>query len=129
MPGGNGTGPQGMGPMSGRAAGYCAGYAGPGFANPVGGRGNGFGRGGGRGGGGRGGGGRGGGGQGWRHRFYATGLPGWQRAVPPQVNEGAPPSSDEEISTLRLQVEQYEAALQEMRQRMERLEQDTKGNA
>ena len=25
MPGGDGTGPQSMGPMTGRAAGYCAG--------------------------------------------------------------------------------------------------------
>ena len=39
MPGGDGTGPAGMGPMTGRAAGYCAGYGTPGFANPVVGRG------------------------------------------------------------------------------------------
>ncbi len=42
MPGGNGTGPTGMGPMTGRAAGYCAGYPAPGYANPIPGRG--FGR-------------------------------------------------------------------------------------
>jgi hypothetical protein len=35
MPRGDGTGPMGMGPMTGRAAGYCAGYAAPGFANPA----------------------------------------------------------------------------------------------
>ena len=35
MPGGDGTGPRGMGSMTGRAAGYCAGYSTPGFANPV----------------------------------------------------------------------------------------------
>ncbi|MBU9888354.1 MAG: DUF5320 domain-containing protein [Candidatus Omnitrophica bacterium] len=35
MPGGDRTGPTGMGPMTGRAAGYCASYAGPGYANPV----------------------------------------------------------------------------------------------
>lgn len=35
MPRGDGTGPMGLGPMTGRAAGYCAGYAGPGFANPA----------------------------------------------------------------------------------------------
>ena len=47
MPGGDGTGPGGMGAMTGRAAGYCAGYAAPGFASPVVGvgRGLGFGRG------------------------------------------------------------------------------------
>jgi len=50
MPRGDGTGPAGMGPMTGRAAGYCAGYDRPGFANPVGGRmGGGFGWGRGRG--------------------------------------------------------------------------------
>jgi hypothetical protein len=43
MPLGDGTGPRGYGPMTGRAAGYCAGYNVPGYANPVGGRG--FGRG------------------------------------------------------------------------------------
>jgi hypothetical protein len=36
MPRGDGTGPMGMGPMTGRAAGYCAGF--PGFMNPMGGR-------------------------------------------------------------------------------------------
>lgn len=34
MPRGDGTGPAGMGPMTGRAAGYCAGYQSPGFMNP-----------------------------------------------------------------------------------------------
>ncbi|OPX32826.1 MAG: hypothetical protein B1H40_01530 [Candidatus Latescibacteria bacterium 4484_181] len=38
MPLGNGTGPMGLGPMTGRAAGYCAGYPVPGFMNPYGGR-------------------------------------------------------------------------------------------
>ena len=33
MPFGNGTGPAGMGPMTGRAAGYCAGYPVPGYMN------------------------------------------------------------------------------------------------
>jgi len=39
MPRGNGTGPMGMGPMTGRAAGLCAGFRVPGFANFMGGRG------------------------------------------------------------------------------------------
>jgi len=66
MPRGDRTGPAGMGPMTGRGAGYCAGYDRPGFANPwVGGYGGrGFG----------------GGGRGWRNMYYATGLPGWARA-------------------------------------------------
>lgn len=48
MPRGDKTGPQGMGPMTGRAAGYCAGNDRPGFASdeaPGYGRGGGFGRG------------------------------------------------------------------------------------
>lgn len=67
MPGGDGTGPAGMGPMTGRAAGYCAGYPVPGFMNPIPRRGFW-------------GGGRGGGGRGRRNWFYATGMPGWARA-------------------------------------------------
>ena len=49
MPGGNGTGPAGMGPMTGRGLGYCANYSTPGYTNPI--AGGGFGRGMGRGGG------------------------------------------------------------------------------
>lgn len=94
MPGGDRTGPMGMGPRTGRAAGYCAGSGVPGYANPAtpggairggqgvgGGQGMRLGRGMGRGrgfGAGRFGGG--GGGRGWRNRFYATGLPGWARS-------------------------------------------------
>jgi hypothetical protein len=55
----------GMGRRTGRAAGYCAGYGVPGYANAVPGRG--FGMGFGR-------------GRGWRNMFYATGQPGWMRA-------------------------------------------------
>ena len=50
MPVGDRTGPLGFGPMTGRGAGYCAGYPVPGYANAWGGRfGAGFGRGWGRG--------------------------------------------------------------------------------
>ena len=35
MPRGNGTGPNGMGPRTGRNAGFCAGYSVPGHANQV----------------------------------------------------------------------------------------------
>ena len=51
MLGGDGTGPVGRGPMTGRGHGLCAGYSSPGYANPsydrgLGrGRGRGFGRG------------------------------------------------------------------------------------
>ncbi|MGV9206007.1 MAG: DUF5320 domain-containing protein [Promethearchaeia archaeon] len=54
MPGGDGTGPNGFGPMTGRGLGYCAGYSTPGYTKGPGlglgrgfrgGRGRGFGRG------------------------------------------------------------------------------------
>lgn len=45
MPRGDGTGPAGMGSMSGRGAGYCAGFGTPGFVNRGAGFGGGFGRG------------------------------------------------------------------------------------
>ena len=35
MPFGNGTGPAGLGPMTGRAAGFCTGFTVPGYMNPV----------------------------------------------------------------------------------------------
>jgi hypothetical protein len=35
MPFGDGTGPAGMGPMTGRAAGFCVGYPVPGYMNPA----------------------------------------------------------------------------------------------
>jgi len=35
MPFGDGTGPAGMGPMTGRVAGYCAGFPVPGYMNPM----------------------------------------------------------------------------------------------
>jgi hypothetical protein len=47
MPGGDGTGPMGRGPMTGRAAGLCAGYPALGYTTP--GYGQGYGRGLGRG--------------------------------------------------------------------------------
>lgn len=48
MPARDGTGPSGLGPMTGRGLGYCTGYYAPGYANPIPGRGywgRGFGRG------------------------------------------------------------------------------------
>ena len=66
MPRGNGMGPTGRGPMTGRTAGFCAGNAQPGFTGLGAGRGCGFGRG--------------RGGRGSRNVFHATGVPGWMRA-------------------------------------------------
>ncbi|MBM3188771.1 MAG: hypothetical protein FJZ90_08635 [Chloroflexi bacterium] len=114
MPRGDRTGPWGMGPMTGRAAGYCAGYGVPGFANPVvwGGMGRGFwGRGGGR---------------GWRHWYYATGLPAWARwgaAFPPVVPWGVPPKvkPEDEAEALREQAEYLRGMLEDIQKRLEEL--------
>jgi hypothetical protein len=35
MPFGDGTGPMGLGPMTGRGAGFCAGFGMPGSTNPM----------------------------------------------------------------------------------------------
>lgn len=116
MPGGDGTGPGGMGPMTGRAAGYCAGYSAPGYMNPAGGRGfgGGYGRGFGRGGYGR----------GRRNWFYATGMPGWTRAGMGLPAGGVPPQmpQQQEIDMLRGQAEYLEDSLENIRKRMQELE-------
>jgi len=122
MPGGDGTGPGGMGPMTGRAAGYCAGYPIPGFMNPIPGRGSW-------------GGGRGRGGWGRRNQFYATGLTGWQRAgygypASGGVPYGAPYAApfapamtrEQEVETLKGQAEYFKDALNGIKKRMEELE-------
>ncbi|MFO8015327.1 MAG: DUF5320 domain-containing protein [Phycisphaerae bacterium] len=121
MPGGDGTGPAGMGPMTGRAAGYCAGYGTPGYVNPIPGRGGGwgFGRGGGWG--------RGRGGWGRRNWFYATGLPGWQRAAQGMPAWGgvpfgaAAPTPEAEKQFLSQQVEALQQQLDAARQRLDEL--------
>ncbi|MBN2307523.1 MAG: DUF5320 domain-containing protein [Candidatus Hydrogenedentes bacterium] len=127
MPGGDGTGPGGMGPMTGRAAGYCAGFGMPGFANPMAGGGY-WGRG-------RGGGGWGGGGWGRRNWFYATGLTGWQRAAmgwpgyagaAPYAAPFAPPvSGEQELDMLKGQAEYFEDALDGLKKRIAELEAKT----
>ena len=118
MPGGDGTGPMGMGPMTGRAAGFCAGYDVPGYTNPVPGRG--FGRG-------RGGWGR-GMGRGFRHWFYATGLTGRQRAImgmtpygAPYAAAFAPPTREQQLEALKAQAEYFEGALTDIRKQIEEL--------
>lgn len=125
MPRGDRTGPLGRGAMTGRAAGFCAGFAAPGYASPAAGRG--FGMGGGRG--------RGfgmGGGRGWRHRFYATGLPGWARfggyAAPLGYPVPTPaPDPEQEKEALQAQVKYLESELSALQQRLSEL--DTKTNS
>jgi hypothetical protein len=131
MPFGDRTGPWGHGPMTGRAAGYCAGYSVPGYMNPVAGRG-GWGRGGGRGFGWGRGGGRGfGGGRGWGGgRGFGWGAPAWGAPaygdVPYGTPYGAPYaptySSEQELTALKDDAKYFEDALTEIRKRMEELE-------
>lgn len=121
MPRGDGTGPAGMGPMTGRAAGFCAGYPVPGYMNPMGGRGFwGWGRG------------R-GGGRGRRHWFWATGVPGWARAGVGWPAWGAPvapfapamtPAPQQELEALKQQASYFQDALKDIQERIDELQAD-----
>ena len=105
-----------MGPMTGRAAGYCAGYPAPGYMNPGPGARAGYG---------------GGYGRGWRHRnwYYATGqpgpmpygaAPGW---LPPAPI--APAAAGEaEVQFLRQQADWLTSQLQAIQGRLNDLEKD-----
>lgn len=92
MPRGDRTGPMGAGPMTGRAAGFCAGNTAPGYANFGGGGGRGFGRGFGR---------------GW----------GW-----PVAGVGAPPTGDQELAVLKQQAQQLKADMDLIQGRIQELE-------
>ncbi|HHY47277.1 MAG TPA: DUF5320 domain-containing protein [Firmicutes bacterium] len=143
MPRGDGTGPMGLGPMTGRAAGYCAGYPVPGFMNPIGGRWFGFGRGLGL-----------GRGRGWRWMYYATGLPGWARfrypgwvGYPGWATPGYPayygapfpgasyagqvaqPTSEQEMAFLKQQAEYLREELKEIEERLKDLGSSEKDKA
>jgi len=116
----------GAGPMTGRGAGFCAGYEVPRYMNPTfgrgfgGGRGRGFGMGGGR---------------GWRHQYYATGLPGWARgygnqypnpegyAVDPREATIPKMARDEELAYLKDQARYFETALDDVKTRVNELQQ------
>jgi hypothetical protein len=111
-----------MGPMTGRAAGFCAGNTVAGYMNPVGGRGyGGWGR---------------GGGWGRRNWYYATGIPGWARAgyglpapggaVSPYAYGGAPIAptitTQQELDGLKGQARYLEDTLDGIKKRIEELE-------
>jgi len=110
MPGGDGTGPGGLGPMTGRAAGFCAAYSVPGYANPVGGRGY-FGRGRGR---------------GFGRGRAGYGMPAFGGAAGPYAYGGAPftptVAPQQEMDSLKGQAEYFEDALDGIKKRIEDLE-------
>ena len=123
MPGGDHTGPMGQGPQTGRGLGYCAGFDQPGWANPgLGRRGQGRGMGMGF-----------GAGRGWRHRFFATGLTGWQRGW----RRGEPltdvtPTGDtaeldraHELHLLQTQLQGLERRADQLRERLSQLQATT----
>jgi len=106
MPRGDRTGPMGMGPRSGRGMGFCSGYGMPGFMNRPMGAGFGAGYGGGR---------------GWRHWFYATGIPGWMRFGGWQTAQTVPDPSAEK-QALKTQAEFLKSELERINTRLDDLE-------
>jgi hypothetical protein len=104
MPGRNGTGPMGMGAMTGCGAGMCAGVGKSGYENAGPGRGFGMGY-----------------GRGWRNRFYATGQPGWMRFA---GNAGTYQNPDPgmERQSLKNQAEALQSELDAIRKRLSEIE-------
>lgn len=109
--------------MTGRGAGYCAGYDVPGYIDSVPGMGGGMGMGWRRG--------RGGGGRGWRNWYHATGLPRWARfggapawGAAPAYGPYAPPppAPEQEAQGLRQQAEWLQGQLDEISKRLEEIE-------
>ena len=111
MPFGNRTGPRGEGPLTGRGAGHCAGYAAPGYASWGPGRGVGYAGAWGR-------------GRGHRHWYYATGLPGWARGAG-GYDTPAMPGVPSESQTLKGQAELLQSQLDLVNQRINELEAKT----
>ena len=103
MPFGNRLGPRGLGPMTGRAAGYCTGYDAPGYMNP----GFGFCTG--------------GFGRGYRHWYWETGLPGWARFGAP-----APLNREQEVSALEAQAEWLKERLEAIEGRLDAFRKEPK---
>ena len=102
MPGGDGMGPMGAGPMSGRAAGYCAGFAVPGYTNA--GRGGFWGRG---------------------NRFRGAGR-GWGRMGTPVGPVGPVmmpmETPEQELDGLKQQAELLQSNLTQINNRIEQLQ-------
>ena len=106
MPGGDRTGPMGAGPLTGGGFGSCGSFAGSrGYSRG--------GRGAGQGGFGR--------GHGWRKRFWATGLPRWQRNAVWHEPDRTPDRVAERDRRLEELVE-LDTELDRLRARIEELE-------
>ena len=105
MPGGDRTGPSGLGPRTGRAAGYCARNPAPGYMNPINSRGS-----------------YRGGGRGRRNLYYATGLTGWQRGAysyPPPVVQTI--TKEQELDELKYMAKNMEYELEDIRKRIQEI--------
>lgn len=118
MPRGDGSGPSGMGPMTGRGAGYCAGFATPGFVNSWGaGRGAGFGMGA------RGGWGR---GRGWGWRAAGPGIGYYPQTYPVAPPVGAygiqPQDKETQLDFLKSQAEMVSESLANIEKQIETLQ-------
>jgi len=120
MPWGDRTGPAGLGPMTGRSAGYCAGYSVPGYLNPIPGRGfYGVGRGGYPWGGGRS---RAwGGGRGWGGRGGVYGAPYGDYSYPQYTPV---PTPKEEESYLKEELSLLEDQIKSVKERLKVVEKE-----
>jgi hypothetical protein len=106
MPRGDGSGPTGMGPMSGRGAGFCAGFNTPGYMAQGCGRGFGMGL-----------------RRGFGGRFgFRGGMAGAQRAV----GDFSQMSRDQEIEILKNQANSLKDALENVQKKLEEIESDKK---
>ena len=116
MPGGDRTGPMGMGPMTSRRAGYCTGYGVPVYTNPRLGRGFGMGFMRGRGFAGR--------GRRYRYWFHATGMPGCMRfgGYPTAYQE---PSREMEKQALRNQADALQSEFESIEKRLSEIQAGT----
>jgi len=112
MPRGDGAGPLGMGPMTGRRAGYCAGFGVPGYLNPGFGYGAWYGRGCGR-------------GWGFCRGFSFTAVPGRAPAGYP-VYGGAYTPAGTEREYLNQQVEILEDQLEQVKKRLQEIDEEEK---
>jgi len=106
MPRGDGTGPMGMGAMTGRGAGFCAGFAAPGYISPGIGRRAGIGR-----------------GCGFRRMYCPSGMSGWPQSGYPAYSEAFKLAADEK-EYLNKQAELLKNQLQQIDKRLEEISGD-----